>query len=374
MPIDPKQVVSTPDAFSLAVDRVDRRLCRFGLYDGNGVPIPHGDVVGDTFVSRIHEGPLQPAPSAERIEGPVLFAGGADKQFGFFLTSGLGRLWALDHLPAETKLFYATRPQKQQPGYGFIPQVLSSLGIRNEVVLSDRPLRFDMLHTASEIFGERWGGTGRPEFYDWLDERWQPSGAVDPDDRLYVTRSGMEGIYGRFACEDHLEELLSEQGYEIFAPEKYSISEQVARYQRAGRLIFSEGSALHLFGLVKRPGQMFATIQRRAALPDLMLRQLADRRGGALVAIDVIDDILYPPRRGAHLALSVLDFERLGRRLLDEGFIGSTASWEGPDDARLTASRQSGLAEGERLLTRDEYKAMLSRIRARRARKQSRNG
>ena len=184
----------------------------------------------------------------------------------------------------------------------------------------------------------------------------------DPAISVYVTRTALGPEAGRFACEDHLETLLAQQGYQIFVPEQHSIAEQVAMFQRAGRLIFAEGSAVHLFSLVRRPGQISAVIHRRPELPAVMLAQMADRAGEPTRAVNVIADVFWPPRRGDHLGLSVLDFAALGRELAAMGLIDAQG-WLAPSEAMVQASLRAGLKEGDPLLTRAERAGWLRQLR-----------
>ena len=371
-----RQIVQSPGAFSLNSKKINFQKMRFGIYDSEGKLVPHGDVYADNVLSIPHPKRPQVSRISIPLEGPVLFAGAADKQFGYFLTSGLGRLWALENLPEETRILYMLKPLKRPATYGFIPPILKSLDVENEVILSDKNHSFEMLYTASELFGERYGGCGAEAFYAWLDARWAPKTSPDPDKKVYVTRGQMQGVYGRYACEDMLEELLAAQGYEIFAPEKHSMEEQIACYQSAGRLIFSEGSALHLFALVKRPGQHFATIMRRPELPPLMWQQLGDRAGEPSAEINVIKDVLWPPRRGGHLSISILDFAELKTQLVSLGFLKASCAWDIPNEAQINASLHQGLEEGETVLTSAEREEFLARRRAERqaARKQASGG
>ncbi|MFN3722546.1 MAG: glycosyltransferase 61 family protein [Paracoccaceae bacterium] len=341
-------MISHTNAFLLPGARIDRRTTSLGFYDQHGAVLPDCAIHTPSWSTVAPERGTAQADSP-LIFGPALFAGSVDKQFGFVLLNSLGRLWALQDLPAQTTIVYVAKPLAKSPDYAFVPMILRGLGLNNPIIITQDALRFEMLHTAEERFGESLGGRGQPAFYDWIDRCWPATETPDPDRRIYVTRSGLGAATGRYACEDHLEALLRAEGYVIYRPEAHSLTHQVQTFQAAGKLIFAEGSALHLFALIRRPGQISAVIHRRAALPDVMLTQMADRAGAPTVAINAVAAQWWPPQRGAHLGVSVLDFAALREHLAGLGLI-SGADWHTPSAAQLEASLAAGLAPGERLM------------------------
>ena len=337
------------NAFLLPGDRIDRRSTSFGVFGADGALLPDCAIrtASWTTVAPDHASPPSDAPL---IFGPALFAGSVDKQFGFVLLNALGRLWALDALPPETVIVYAAKPLARTPGYAVVPAILRGLGLSNPVLITEGAVRFETLHTAEERFGEGRGGTGLQGFYDWIDSRWPPLGRPDPDRKLYVSRSGLGPKAGRYACEDHLEALLSAEGYQIYRPEAHDLAHQVQTFQSAGKLIFAEGSALHLFALIRQPGQVSAVLHRREALPKVMLAQMADRPGTPTTALNAVQALWWPPQRGEHLGLSVLDFEMLREGLRDLGLI-TGRRWQAPTPAQVDRSLAAGLMPGEQLMT-----------------------
>jgi len=349
-----KQLATMPayrHAFLHPGERIDRRTTSLGLYGPEGGVLPDTAIVTSSWATRPHSLAPSPGPgAAPLLFGPALFAGSVDKQFGFVLLNSLGRLWALDGLPVQTTLVFAAKPQAKPPDHAIVAAILRALGLHHPILITETAMRFESLHTAEERFGECRGGTGTAQFYDWIDSRWPAPTKPDPERKIYVTRTGLGPQAGRYACEDHLEALLQAEGYTIYRPEAHDIRHQVQTFQTAGKLIFAEGSALHLFALIRRPGQISAVIQRRTALPAVMTAQMADRAGAATVAINAVSAEWWPPRRGDHLGLSVLDFPHLRDRLADLGLIRGT-NWITPTEAQVQASLAAGLAPGDTLMT-----------------------
>lgn len=69
---------------------------------------------------------------------------------------------------------------------------------------------------------------------------------------IYVSRAGLGVAQAGFAGERYLEHCISEAGGHVFRPELHSIQDQLKVYLRASKLIFAEGSAVHLCQLLGR--------------------------------------------------------------------------------------------------------------------------
>lgn len=356
------EMLCTPMAHSDPGLRQSRHATGFGIYDATGAVVAHTEIRTAGWQNRPTAG-TRPDPHATRLIGPALFAGSVDKQFGFVLLNSLGRLWATRSLPPETTLVYAAKPISRPSDYRFLPLVLRGLGLANPILVAERSLQFEELHTAPELFGECRGGTGDPAFYDWIDGRWPSGGTPSARRRVYVSRSGLGASSGRFACENHLEVLLTKAGFEIYSPERHPIRHQVETFQKAGTLVFAEGSPAHLCGLVRRPGQTVVLIQRRRIAPPVMLRQLCDRTGEPAVVVDAIAAEHWPPERGEHLSVATLDFDRLREALVAADVLGPRAVWSVPTEAAQTFSLGAGLKPGESMMTAQERGEFLRSLR-----------
>ncbi len=355
------------NAFCIQGERLNRTTTSFGVYDDNGL-VPNCEIETSPWVSR-PEPKAQAPRSAQRIYGPTLFAGSADFQFGYVLMNALGRLSILPDLPPETTLFFAIKPMHGPNPMRTLPAVLRALGIRNPVVMSEFGTYFDELITTREQFGEYLGGCGTPAFYRWIDTCWKPA-PLKIGSKVYLTRSQLGGRKGRFACEDHLEQLLAKEGYQIVAPEKLPLHEQISLYQSTERLIFAESSALHLYSLIRRPGQNAAVIQRRPELPKIMTAQMQDRIGDPPLAINVVDKTLWPSLRGNHLGISVLDFDRLGDELQNAGLIRGKG-WHAPSGEKLKGSVDALFGPFQEPMTCTERAVWLQQMRAKRRNQQA---
>jgi hypothetical protein len=361
----PAGVVTGPAHTRSHFVRLGRRQAEFGLYDSSGTPLPDCDTTCGRLSSRPADRRFPNEPT-KRLDGPVLFAGLSREQFGHVITTSIGRLWALEHLPSGTRLLYMPRKAAFLPRYPHLEPILRLFGIEAPPVLVDGPLEIAETYTATDLFGERYEGAGSPEFFDWIDRTLPPGPEAHGARKLYVTRSRLGPDVGRFCCEDLLESLLAEAGYEIFAPEEHSLSSQIAVYRAASYLVFSESSALHLFGLVRRPNQRVAIIQRRHALPLLIENQLRARTGEEIAAIDAIDAVWWRPVWADNSAIVTLDFARLRDALREAGLLPPGTAWRLPTAEETARSLRWGLVEGEALMTDEERAVWVTKNRAER--------
>ena len=338
---------------------VHRKPRDFGIFDvqGNAAPFCH-DATGTRRTEELL-GPYEElradliADAGHSVEGPVLYAGLADRQFGFAILQSLGRLWACERLPPETQLMFLSniRPRTVLPP---LTALLNWLGIPNQPFLLQGNLQLEQGYTCPSLFGDCHDGQAYPEFRDWLVRRLGPVPPLEAGRKIYVSRSGLGALYGRNLCEGHLEDLLRRDGFEIFRPEAHDLPTQADTYRRAETLVFSEGSALHFFGLVKRAGQRVVVIQRRHEVPVLIRNQLEAIDPTPVDYIDAIESLCFPPVRADNRALSILDFKRLRRGLIRAGALRRKAFWQAPTEEEVEASAHAGLEPGTQLFTTHE--------------------
>jgi len=282
------------------------------------------------------------------LEEPALYAGLAHDQFGFAILQSLGRLWACDKLPKETRLLYVSkfRPRKVLPP---LRALLGWLGIENMPVFVQGNMHLAQAHTCPSLFGESHEGHAAPAFREWLETRLPPAPDMVTGRKLYITRTKLGPHYGRMACEQQLEEFLRRDGFEIFAPEAHSLAQQAETYRQAEVLVFSEGSAQHFYGLVKRAGQRIVVIQRRPEVPELIKTQLTAINDEPVTYINAIDKLHWRLERADNRGICELDFDQLRTQLIAADVLNAQAEWQSPTSSAVTASIHDGLPAGERM-------------------------
>lgn len=199
----------------------------------------------------------------ESVSGPMIYAGVIGPDFGHQLTQSIGRLWAAAEFPDAELAFVGASPEfTELPGY-FI-EVIRSLGVTNPMRLLHAAVTVERLVVPRDLCNLHRRPSVDPGFASWLRDH-RPGGAVDPDLRVYASRSGLDPSRGQYLQESVLEAALAEEGYLVVRPEAMPVADQIDLYLRAGRLIFADGSAVHLWSLFAHPDQRAAMILRRPA-------------------------------------------------------------------------------------------------------------
>ena len=264
---------------------------------GLGVLTETGDFVGESTIWR-GDAPLFEAPSPTTAEvalgGTHLFGGIMSWHFGHFVVESLSRLWPLmeDRHAAASVLFVPKGPANKPRSQAKFQNDLLDLiipGISRDILRV--PTRVERLIVPEQGFGTGDLEAGLPQFRRFISSRQWPEPLEDSPKRLYVTRDGLDRHRkGRIIGDLGLSKFVEDRGYTVLRPEKITLEDQIRLYRGARRILFEEGSAVHLFGLVARPGQTAGVIQRRVAESEAVVgqRQLRAFAGIDLKLLDAV--------------------------------------------------------------------------------------
>ena len=331
-----------------------------GVYDASGAAVPLAVHCGG---GRRHvPAPRPDAGPAEHLSGTWLFGGVFHRHPGHFLTESLGRLWLAPRMAGRLAGVVWLMPGPLGPkaaerapaiiANGFATQMLGLLGIEGPHRGVVAPVTVDRLVVPAQLMMNHGGPpiAGHAAFRNFARALLAASGAADQPggDRVYVSRAGL-GTNGRFLLEEHIESTLAQAGWIIMRPETLPVAEQVRVYARASHLVFAEGSAMHLFALVARPSQKAAVIFRRKPPKRKFGLQL---RGAGVREVHEIDAVrgLFAamaaedgPGAVPNQAVSLLDFDAVGRALAEAGFL-RPGEWISPDPAAIDAAARAMLS------------------------------
>lgn len=273
--------------------------------------------------------PLLPTGRWETLPGEHLYGGFYLSHFGHCLNESLGRLWALDSADVQPEsVVYHSRQSNLHTLY----KMLELLRIDLPASIVTRPLIIKRLIVPAQLHQLAHKQHGHARFYEWFRQKTEYIAPLNVE-KVFVSRAGLGSPHARFAGEAALEMSLERAGFMIVRPETLSLVEQVAIYKSADILLFSEGSALHLYAMSSTKPQRVGMLLRRAGL--LMQTHVAEATGNRLVLFDAMIRSAYLGRRGGrNNSITLLDFERLGHMLVEEGFIDQRR-WiaPSPDDA-----------------------------------------
>jgi hypothetical protein len=276
------------------------------------------------------EGPPSDPPEAAPLPGRYAFVGPTAHHFGHMCAEFLHRLWVLRDDPDLVPLLVNAEPARPQIPR-FVRDYLRLIGAR-EPVLVTHPVRIEEL-----VVGEpgRIYRTTCTAAYGRLAGGLLPAALIEPSGQarhLAVLRGHLQT--GRCLGEAWIEAHLVAAGYRAFHPEKHTIEEQIAAVMGAERIVFSEGSALHLLDLLPPLRAQVAVIGRRPGMA--LVRHSLEEKAARLSLYRppfMIGSLSKRGRRAS--ALTFLDPADVLRFLAEHGFIDLPAAAGFLDDDEL---------------------------------------
>ena len=323
------------------------------------------DSDGNVIVKALHVGPSssQNKPIYKEMESEyidsAIFGGFLfTPHFGHIITESLGRLWAIDSIDKtiEKIVFFPGFSHLKIPSY--FHELMVKLGVDKRVLLVENAMQVGRLFVPDQLFGLGPLIGAHPKFIEF--SKGLISSArlgVSPGKKIYVSRSNYKVERGGVVCEPILEENLKRAGYEIVFPEKMSITEQIEVYMSAEILLFSEGSALHFYGLMAQPSQKVGILVTRHN-GWVFKKQVQAFSGVEPVTIKCHKKYLIPKQHDWPMANSgtLLDYSMLKKELVEAGFISADLMLREPSASEINehqrifeASHKAGAAWSDEL-------------------------
>lgn len=220
-----------------------------GLLDRDGTYCEHG-ALWRKFRPLTTE-PEKPTAVSKELTGRWLWGGVLWAHFGHFLVESTSRLWALDKLdqPVDGILFIPKRPRAGEQTRSFQLDFISMMAPDLPVRVTGDPMKVEELVVPGQGFGLGLITAGTESFRTAVHNRFGRDIAPDGPEKIYLSRSALGLGKGGMLGEEHLEELLKSEGYEIFHPQQHSLETQIARYKAAKKIVAADGSAVHLFAM-----------------------------------------------------------------------------------------------------------------------------
>ncbi len=352
-----------PDAvvFPSPTSRRPAGKLRIAVLDADGGVIPDAICGFHSITSAGYVPETTDAPQV--LKGDWLFGGIASHHFGHQITRSLGRLAALGSGRTFDGIVYAhvDKRSADPASTAMFARLLDGLGITTPVLALAEPTRVQHLHIGPDQFSELTACRADPAYVTWARQIFLPAG-IRPvrGSRLYVTRSRLAPTTGRILCEDILEQNLRAIGFEIFAPERHSVADQLRRYAATETIVTTDGSHAHLIALARQSGQKILMIARRNEKPAYILNHLESFGAGcenaSLEYINTLVEEWWPSARSNNRSLGEVDFgalrAELGKHGLDDAT--QTADWITPSDDQLSHSKTAALQGGEWIMRQDE--------------------
>lgn len=308
-----------------------------GVYEADGALWPTG---ASAYLNHKNIAQVQvPHQNLPRLRGRYLYVGLVQNQhFGHFLTENTTRLWALDHTgPVDGILYLGRYPN--QPLASYIKDLFAVFAPSVPLVPVTRPTQVDRLvvpQTLAFPQGALYGHPLNRTFFDARISALPPCRSEMPK-HLFVSRSHLANGAAKFVLEEEIDANFRAQGYTVVHPQELPVAEQLQLYANAEKLVFSEGSAIHLYVLAARPDQQVYFIWRRQVMHPIFARQLESFGAGPLAGSNHVRASLFHRRFPGDRAraASLIDFDTLGAELASLGYIDPT-QWTEPSQKQLT--------------------------------------
>jgi len=307
-----------------------------GLNFAHGVVRSEGDPVyfahmrkGKPLLNAALQASLLDAEPA-KLAGKWLYLGGVYNHFGHFVAESIHRAWAWRQYGQDCcGVVMLPKLKRFQTRYRIPDYAKDLLGLFG---LAERHLHFvtELTEVEELLVPEPGSQLFLPpseEYIRFLASLDLPRHlAAQPlpegfTPKVMVSRQHYR-LYGAIAGLGALEQRLAQEGYFIFCPEQYPVATQLKVYLQAERLIFEEGSALHLLELLAEIKAEVLVIERRlnakASPFDSVLAMRAPhyRKYSQAVALPPLSTAKFA---GAN-TLSVLDLTALAEFLVQHGF------------------------------------------------------
>lgn len=279
-----------------------------------------------------HVAPQKVPEDAPLLTGTYVYGGPIWDSFGHVMAEFVHRLWVTE-LPQYRDLPVAFTATEGLAPPRFLGAILDLLGVKEWTVL-EGPARIERLVVGEQ--GKMLRVPSAPEYTAFLGRRVGPL-ANEParfSPRLAVLRGHLDQNSGRSVGETWLAAQLEAQGYLVFRPEEHPLRDQVNAYLHAEEIIFSEGSAMHLFDIMPPVKARIVVLNRRPGSP-LAEHTLREK----CAELHVYDDIAFLGDPQEHLtrSLSLFDPSRFFAFLKEHGFVDRLPDSDLLDDASATA-------------------------------------
>ncbi|MEM8662076.1 MAG: glycosyltransferase 61 family protein [Pseudomonadota bacterium] len=206
--------------------------------------------------------PPEFAKEPRHLAGRYVYGGFLMKHFGHLITECVHRLWvsSLSEFRDLPVVFMARRKD-------IVDETLLR-GLREhfrcgEIIVLDEDTLVETL-----VIGESGKQLKRPcapAYQRWLTDHIRLQEYTDPQlpEKICILRGHLP--HGKLIGEREIESWLHAEGYHSLRPENLSLSRQLAHLCSAKKIVFTEGSAVHLLDLLPPISASVAVIRRRPA-------------------------------------------------------------------------------------------------------------
>jgi hypothetical protein len=299
------------------------------------------DLPQDAYAALSLDGPRQ------RLRGTYIIAGYLSPHLGHCLTGTISSLWPLSQLDGQIdgilSFSITTQPRHvEDRNEAAVAAILRGLGIHLPILTVRQPTQVDRLILAEKGIGSYKSSRGSSYYHRFMRQRLalpEEELGKRPRTKLYITRSELQAQRRGIVGEAAINRTFAEAGYEVIAPEKLPLSEQIAKYQTARVIVGLDGTPFHLIPSVCPSDAKIAIIRRRFSKRLDGVDFVGQFQAATGITPTDIDCIIgewrpiEPAKSNAQLA--VLDIEKVYQDLVSDGFLDATSNLHVPSSEEI---------------------------------------
>lgn len=295
----------------------NKTVCHLSLHKKNG----------SENIMRDYEEPQ------DYLRGVHIFGGILkNEHFGHFLVESLARLWVYKNSKSVTKSIVFFVRDKNLKVQNYVYDFFKIIDREIDIKLISKPTRVERLIVPEQIAHETIGFiAGSLQNRDLINKSELIFKHLPK--KTYFSRSKLNNNEGSILHEKIIEDNLAKEGYTIVHPQELTMQEQLSILASSEKIIFAEGSPIHLFVLAGNKNQDSFIIRRRpmGIVFDWQINSFGLKK---LNGKSHIKQFYIPTVDGTDLshAIAIIDFESLKNDLIDNKFIDGE-DWLGPTDS-----------------------------------------
>lgn len=278
----------------------------------------------------------------ERLSGAYILAGYISSHLGHFLVGTMSSLWPLSELEGQLDGILAfrmtARPRDvEDRDEANVSTMLKQLGIDLPFFTIRQPTQVDRLILGEKGIGSYKWARGSSHYHRFMRQRLSLSkGELGKRARtkFYITRSRLQAPRRGIVGEAAIDRTFADAGYEVIAPEKLPLSEQIAKYQTADVIVGLDGTPFHLIPSVSPTDAKIAVIRRRCEQSRHNVDFSGQIEAATGTAPTEINHMIGEWRPGENAKtrpnIAVLDLEKVYQDLVAGGFLDSTCELHFP--------------------------------------------
>lgn len=206
------------------------------------------------------------------LEGQVLYGGYLRKIWGHFIMGGLARIWPMlnETFASEIdRIIFIAHDKDLMNLRGNYSEIMELLGISNKctIISYNQTLSIEKLYVPDISFEHDvfYSDSCDLTFKKIIETALKGIPSPTPSKRLFLTRSQLKNASKNEVNLSKFEQLFKDNGFEIIAPEKISISELIRLFNEADTIVSPSGSTAHNFVFIPRKQNTKTIILERHA-------------------------------------------------------------------------------------------------------------